>query len=185
MGILSYRDTEFFRKEFSSFNDQLEEQTQNIEFARLEVTSRLEESLQEGEAQWLKRAAAKVAGSIKMIEQTALICVKNGIVSRYVQADADLRTFIRGELNAYLDDLIDAYQLSEIVIVDNEGQEIARRGEFIVPEGGDPILDGFELANKTTNEKYSGWFKQISQSDVPEGFYYDLYSNFVWDLTLK
>ena len=123
-----------------------------------------------GEALWLKRSASATADNIETIKQTALICVKNGIVSRFMRADDALRQFSINELYAYLDDLIQAYGLSEIMLVDTEGQEIARRGEYVVPDGGDPIWDGFELPNATTDERYSQWFKQISREPDPQGF---------------
>lgn len=182
IGVLVYLEIEAIRDRLSAFDDELQSQTSQIESARERVSASLNESILEADAAWLDRSASALSAHIGSIQKSVYICAKNTVVARYVRGDESLRKFTLENLYNYLDDMIEAHRLSEIVFVDTEGCEFARRGEFVVPEGGDPIWDGYELPNLKTDEGGESWFLNMLEARGEGPIHFDLYKERIGDL---
>ncbi|MEM9025482.1 MAG: ATP-binding protein [Verrucomicrobiota bacterium] len=175
IGILVYLEIEAIRDRLESFDAKLASETDAIESTREKVSESFRESIIEANEVWLSRSAEALNAQIDSIRRSARLCLKNGIVARFIQGDAGLRRYSVAELYSYLDDMIETHRLSEIVIVDSSGSELARRGEFIVPEGGDPIWDGYELPNSSSDESKQSWFLKTLQEDNLGPIHFDIY----------
>ncbi|MEM7673342.1 MAG: hypothetical protein AAF212_08385, partial [Verrucomicrobiota bacterium] len=175
IGILVYLEIEAIRDRLESFDAKLASETDTIDSTREKVSEGFRESIIEANEVWLSRSAEALNAQIDSIRRSARLCLKNGIIARFIQGDAGLRRYSVAELYSYLDDMIETHRLSEIVIVDSNGIELARRGEFIVPAGGDPIWDGYELPNSSSDESQQSWFLKTLQEDDSGPVHFDVY----------
>ncbi|NRA37006.1 MAG: response regulator [Planctomycetes bacterium] len=74
--------------------------------------------------------------------------------------------YFRGGIISHQNKIIDDYKLSEICILQTNGQEMLRSTMLVTKDGGDPIFDSQSLRNTTENESTSNWFTAFKNSNV-------------------
>ncbi|MDA3960209.1 MAG: ATP-binding protein [Planctomycetota bacterium] len=115
-----------------------------------------------------RQMAVSIDQAVEELSLQAKAATLTPTLSLFMQREGSGRRPLQRILTDPLRELVQLYQLGEVMVLDAQATELVRAGAWVAPEGGDPILDAVELSNRRSVEVGAAWYKNMVADDSLE-----------------